>query len=79
MKHTIRAPDQSGGNMGLSKALRVSWRDRSANTDILTPLGIEHELLVLMKKRKLIFLGNAVRGEGLTCDITRGHHPGKRS
>ena len=43
------------------RLLRISWKDKRTNKSILQELDKKPELLELVKKRKLKYLGHAMR------------------
>lgn len=45
------------------RMLRVSWTERKSNLEILERMGNDKELLLIIKERKLQYLGHALRGE----------------
>jgi len=45
------------------RMLRISWRDRITNREVLSRLGSETQLLLSIKKRKLQYFGHIMRGD----------------
>ena len=43
------------------RLLRVSWKDRRTNESVLEELGVQRTLLTLINRRKLKYLGHAIR------------------
>ena len=48
------------------RLLRVSWKDRRTNESVLEELGEERSLLTLINRRKLKYLGHAIRNPRTT-------------
>ena len=46
------------------RMLRISWKDKRTNASILQELGVERQLLGLIKHRKLSYFGHLVREGG---------------
>ena len=62
------------------RMLRISWRDKRTNASILQELGVERQLLGLIKRRKLSYFGHLVREGGcrLVQDAVLGWFPHPR-
>ena len=45
------------------RLLRISWTERRTNQSILDQLAVKRELLAYMNKRKLKYVGHAIRNE----------------
>ena len=50
------------------RILRISWRDRRTNESVLNEMGVQRELLAMIKHKKLSYFGHAYRGGGLVKD-----------
>ena len=63
------------------RVLRVKWTDRRSNESILNELGTTRKLLVLIQRRKLKYVGHAVRNErtDLMSTVLQGKVEGKRN
>ncbi|GFS09884.1 endonuclease-reverse transcriptase [Elysia marginata] len=84
---TIRKADESKIEAAemwfFRRLLRVSWKDRRTNGNVLAEMGTGRTLLSLVKERRLKYIGHAERNtktdlmktifEGKT-EAKRGHH-----
>lgn len=63
------------------RLLRISWRDRVRNEEVLERLNTERYLLLTIKKRKLLYFGHVMRNEKyrLLHLIMQGRIAGRRS
>ena len=61
--------------------MRVKWTDRRTNESILNELGTTRKLLILMQRRKLKYVGHALRNErtDLMTTVLQGKVNGKRN
>lgn len=62
------------------RMMRISWKEKRTNEDILKELNIKRELLQSITKKKLIFLGHVCRNKKCTLmkDVIQGKMEGKR-
>ena len=61
------------------RLLRVSWKQKRTDENILTELGVKRQLLDTIKKRKLSFFGHICRNKcTLMKDIIQGKMEGRR-
>ena len=68
--------------MGLyRKILRISWRDRVTNLEVLRRMNTNKELLPTIKQRKLMYFGHVMRNEKyrLLHLIIQGKIEGRRA
>ena len=57
------------------RLLRVSWKQKRTDENILTELGVKRQLLDTIKKRKLSFFGHICRYKcTLMKDIIQGNY-----
>ena len=63
------------------RLLRVKWTDRRTNGSILNELGTTRKLLILIQRRKLKYVGHALRTErtDLMTTVLQGKVNGKRN
>ena len=61
------------------RMLRVPWTARRSNEDVLRMAGTKRELLSVIRKRQLGFLGHILRGNGLEKDCLLGMVEGVRA
>ena len=63
------------------RLLRVKWTDRRTNEGILNELGTTRKLLILIQRRKLKYVGHALRNErtDLMTTVLQGKVKGKRN
>ena len=57
--------EQAGehGDVDTGRMLKISWTDRISNRRVLELAGVQRELLDIVKRRQLQFLGHIVRAE----------------
>ena len=58
--------------------IRISRVEKNSNGEVLSRVGEERQLIKLIRKRRLEFLGHVIRKEGLEEIITTGKIEGKR-
>ena len=58
--------------------LRISWRDRVTNVEVLNRMSTERAILNTIKQRQLRFFGHTVREGDLEADCVMGKMDGKR-
>ena len=62
------------------RLLRVKWRDKKKNKEVLDELGVTAPVLMSqIRRRQLRYYGHIARGGSLENDIAEGIVPGKRS
>ncbi|KAI5707683.1 hypothetical protein M8J77_007509 [Diaphorina citri] len=64
------------------RMLRISWKDKVRNTEVMARMNKEVELVHLVKKRKLEYFGHIMRNEqkyGLLQIILQGKITGRRT
>ena len=61
------------------RMLRVSWTQKRSNVSILESIGSRRELLAVVRKRQMAFLGHVVRADGLENLAVTGRIAGTRS
>ena len=54
------------------KMLRVTWQDKIRNDEVLTRIGQERELLKTIRHRKALWMGHALRKNGIVNDVLEG-------
>ena len=60
------------------RMLRVSWTERRTNVNILEAIGSRRELVPLLRKRQMTFLGHIMRANGLENLAITGRISGSR-
>jgi hypothetical protein len=65
----------------LRQLLRVSWTDRKTNEWVLATAGVDRNLLISVKERKLAYFGHVMRKQGdcLEKMLMQGTTPGARA
>src|SRR5271163_39453 len=58
---------------------KISWTERKSNEEILRLVGEERCMLEVIAKRKKVWIGHVVRGDGLLKLVIEGRMEGKRS
>ena len=61
------------------RMMRVSWTERRSNENILESIGSEREMLKVMGRRQMAFLGHIMREDGLENLTVTGRIAGGRS
>ena len=59
--------------------LRVSWTERRSNVNILETIGGRRELLAVVRRRQIAFLGHVMRADGIENLAVTGRIAGTRS
>ena len=59
--------------------MRVSWVQRRSNLSILEAIGTQRELLAVVRRRQMKFLGHIIRADGLENLAVTGRIAGSRS
>ena len=60
------------------RMLKISWTERKTNESILDDIGRKRELLAVIRRRQMRFLGHVVRREYLENPILTGRIEGSR-
>ena len=61
------------------RMLRIPWTARRTNEEVLQRMGVGRELMTLIMKRQLGFLGHLLRGEGMERECLLGMVEGTRA
>ena len=61
------------------RMLKVGWTERRSNENILETIGSEREMLKMVRKRQMTFLGHIMREDGLENLTLTGRIAGVRS
>ena len=61
------------------RMLRISWRDRVTNREVLERVGQQRSLLGELRRRQMSFLGHVIRGEKLEHLCLTGMMEGRRA
>ena len=61
------------------RMLRVPWTARRTNHEVLQMAGVNREIMTLVRRRQLGFLGHTLRGNGLEKDCLLGMIEGRRA
>ena len=59
--------------------LRISWRDRVTNEDVLARIGMQRSLIKEIRKRQMNFLGHIIRSEKIEHLCLTGRIEGRRA
>src|ERR1043165_1025338 len=59
------------------RVLKISWRDKVTNQEVLKRVEEERTLLHMIDRRKHRWLGHVMRGEGLLLTVIEGRMVGK--
>jgi len=60
------------------KLLKISWKDKVTNEEVLMRVGEKRQLMDMISKRKKNWIGHVLRHDGLMKDVTEGRMEGKR-
>ena len=61
------------------RMLRISWRDRVTNEDVLARIGMQRSLIKEIRKRQMNFLGHIIRSEKIEHLCLTGRIEGRRA
>ena len=59
--------------------LRIPWTARRTNEEVLRRADVKRELLKMIRKRQIRFVGTILRGNGLKKDCLLGMIDGRRA
>jgi hypothetical protein len=62
----------------IRRMMRVPWTARKTNEEVLQMAGVGRELLTVIRRRQLRYLGHILRGKGLEKECLLGMIEGKR-
>ena len=54
------------------RLLKISWKKKVTNVEVLRRMGVKTKLLYQIKKRQLKFLGHIIRKDGIENNILTG-------
>ena len=57
---------------------KISWTDKVTNEDVLRRVGIERQLIYMLRSRKKSWIGHVLRGNGLLKEVLEGRMEGRR-
>ena len=63
----------------LRRLLRMSWKDRETNENVLQRVGVGRQWLAEVKKRQMKFFGHVFRKDGIENLVVTGKIEGKRT
>ena len=63
----------------IRRIMRIPWVARRTNQEVLQMAGTTRELMAIVKRRQLGYLGHVLRGDGLERDCLLGMIEGKRA
>ena len=63
----------------IRRMMRVPWVERRTNEEVLRRAGVTRELMTVVKRRQLGYLGHVLRGDGMERDSLLGMIEGKRA
>ena len=75
MKNKLRAAEM----WFFRRMLRISWRDRVTNEEVMARLGVQRGLVGEIRKRQLNFIGHIIRREKVEHLCLTGRIEGRRS
>ena len=61
------------------RMLRISWRDRVTNENVLARIGTQRSLIREIRKRQMNFLGHVIRSEKIEHLCLTGRIEGRRA
>ena len=62
----------------LRRMLRITWKDKKSNKEVLKMAKTERSLLQIIKKRKMVYFGHIIRRNTLQRQLLEGKITGKR-
>jgi hypothetical protein len=62
----------------LRRILRISWKDKKSNLEVLEMAGVKRSLIETIKRRKMIYFGHILRHDCLQKTMLEGMVEGKR-
>ena len=62
----------------LRRMLKISWKDKVSNKEVLSRIGVKRKLLQKMKTQKLSYFGHTVRHDSIQNKILNGRIAGSR-
>ena len=60
------------------RILKITWRDRVSNQEVLRRMRTKRSLITSVKKRKLDYFGHLIRNDGLQRELLEGKIDGRR-
>ena len=63
----------------IRRMMRVPWVERRTNQEVLQMAGTTRELMIMVRRRQLGYLGHVLRGDGLERDCLLGMIEGRRA
>ena len=75
IKHRLRAVEM----WFYRRMLRISWRDRVTNEEVMARMGVQRALVKEIRKRQLDFIGHIIRREQLEHLCLTGRIEGRRA
>ena len=57
---------------------KISWKDRISNEVVLRRVGVERELITMLRSRKKSWIGHVLRGDGLLKEVIEGRMEGSK-
>src|SRR5438034_11383836 len=57
---------------------KISWKDRVSNKVVLRRVGVERELITMLRSRKKSWIGHVLRGNGLLKEGIEGRMEGSK-
>src|SRR5688572_29384839 len=57
---------------------KISWTDKVTNEDVLRRVGIERQLIYMLRGRKKSWIGHVLRGNSLLKEVLEGRMEGRR-
>ena len=58
---------------------KISWTDKVTNEEVLSRVGVQRQLMNILRNRKKSWIGHVLRGNGLLKEVIEGRMEGKRA
>ena len=58
---------------------KISWTDKVTNEEVLNRVGVQRQLINILRNRKKSWIGHVLRGNGLLKEVIEGRMEGKRA
>src|SRR5438034_7430525 len=57
---------------------KISWKERISNEVVLRRVGVERELITMLRSKKKSWIGHVLRGDGLLKEVIEGRTEGSK-
>ena len=64
--------------MVMEKMEKISWKDKISNVEVLERVGVERDLMNMLRSKKKSWMGHVLRGDGLLKEVIEGRMEGSK-